>query len=45
MDMNVTETADGVTRVALDGRFDIEGAEQVDGPVTELAKRAKESGS
>jgi anti-anti-sigma factor len=41
MNMNVTEEADGVTRVALDGRFDIEGSRQVDGPIVELARRAK----
>ena len=29
--MNVNETADGVTHVALDGRFDIAGAQEVDG--------------
>jgi anti-sigma B factor antagonist len=40
MNMNVTESSDGVTHVALDGRFDIEGAQQVDGPITDLAKRA-----
>ena len=41
MDMNVTETADGVTHVALDGRFDIAGAQQVDGRFPELAEKAK----
>jgi len=41
MDMNVTEDAYGVIHVALDGRFDIEGSRQVDGPITEIAKRAK----
>ena len=41
MDMNVNDTPDGVTHLALDGRFDIAGAEQVDGPVAEVARRAK----
>ena len=30
MEMNVNEMADGVTHVALDGRFDIAGAQEVD---------------
>ncbi len=41
MDMNVNDTPDGVTHLVLDGRFDIAGAEQVDGPVAEVARRAK----
>jgi anti-anti-sigma factor len=41
MDLNVKETDDGVTHVALEGRFDIEGAQQVDGLITEISKRAK----
>ena len=41
MDMNVNETADGVTHVALDGRFDIAGAQEVDGRFAELADKAK----
>ncbi len=41
MDMNVTETADGVTHVALDGRFDIAGAQQVDARFQEVAEKAK----
>lgn len=41
MDMNVNDTPDGVTHVVLEGRFDIAGAEQVDGPVMEIARRAK----
>jgi anti-anti-sigma factor len=41
MDMNVTDTADGVTHVALDGRFDIAGAQEVDSRFAELAQRAK----
>ena len=40
MDMNVTET-NGVTHVALDGRFDIAGSQQVDGRFQELADKAK----
>jgi anti-sigma B factor antagonist len=39
MDMNVNETA-GVTHVALDGRFDIAGAQEVDGRFQELAEKA-----
>ena len=41
MKMNVTEAADGVTRVALDGRFDIAGAQEVDGPFQEIADKAR----
>ena len=41
MDMNVTETADGVTHVALDGRFDIAGAQAVDGRFQEIAEKAR----
>ena len=41
MDMNVNETADGVTHVALDGRFDIAGAQEVDGRFAEVAAAAK----
>ena len=40
MDMNVTET-NGVTHVALDGRFDIAGSQQVEGRFQELADKAK----
>jgi anti-sigma B factor antagonist len=40
MDMNVAEN-NGVTHVALDGRFDIAGAQQVDGRFQELAEKAK----
>lgn len=40
MDMNVTETDEGVTQVALDGRFDIAGAQAVDGRFAEIAERA-----
>ena len=41
MDMTVTETAEGVTHVALDGRFDIAGAQEVDGRFAEIAEKAK----
>jgi stage II sporulation protein AA (anti-sigma F factor antagonist) len=41
MDMTVTETPDGVTRVVLDGRFDIAGAQAVDAPLTALAEKAR----
>ena len=41
MEMNVTETGEGVTRVALDGRLDIAGAQEVDGRFAELAETAK----
>jgi anti-anti-sigma factor len=41
MDMNVSESADSVTHVALDGRFDIQGAQEVDGRFAELAEKAK----
>jgi anti-sigma B factor antagonist len=30
MNMNVTEIADGITHVVLDGRLDIAGAQQID---------------
>ncbi len=41
MDMTVNENADGVTHVVLDGRFDIAGAQAVDGKFAELAETAK----
>ena len=41
MDMNVTETADGVTHVALDGRFDIAGAQEVDSRFPALVETSK----
>ena len=41
MEMNVNETADGVTHVDLDGRFDIAGAQQVDSRFAELVETAK----
>jgi anti-sigma B factor antagonist len=40
MDMTVNETAEGVTQVVLDGRFDIAGAQAVDGRFAELAEKA-----
>lgn len=41
MDMTVTDAADGVTRVDLDGRFDIAGAQAVDGRFADLVDKAK----
>lgn len=41
MDMKVIQADDEVTRVALDGRFDIQGAQEVDSRFDELAKRSK----
>ncbi len=41
MDMTVIDAPEGVTQVVLDGRFDIAGAQEVDGPLTELAEKAK----
>jgi anti-sigma B factor antagonist len=41
MDMKVNQAADGVTHVVLDGRFDIQGAQEVDARFDELAKRSK----
>ena len=41
MEMTVSETADGVTSVALDGRFDIVGAQEVDSRFQEIAGTAK----
>jgi anti-anti-sigma factor len=41
MDMQVLDGADGVTHAVLDGRFDIAGAQQVDGPFTTLADQTK----
>ena len=35
------KSADGVTHVALDGRFDIAGAQEVDDRFAELADQAK----
>jgi anti-anti-sigma factor len=41
MEMNVTDTADGLTHVVLDGRFDIAGAQEVDARFQELAQTAQ----
>jgi anti-anti-sigma factor len=41
MDMNVTDAGDGFTEVALDGRFDIAGAQAVDARFQELAHSAQ----
>jgi anti-sigma B factor antagonist len=41
MDMKVTETADGITHVVLDGRFDIAGAQDVDSRLSPLAESSK----
>jgi len=41
MDMKVSEGADGVTSVVLDGRFDIAGAQEVDAEFNAMAERAK----
>jgi anti-anti-sigma factor len=41
MDINVTEAADGVTQVVLDGRFDIAGAQAADPRFSELANSSK----
>ena len=41
MEMHVTDTADGLTHVALDGRFDIAGAQAVDARFQELAQTAQ----
>ena len=40
MDMKVSEGGDGLTSVALDGRFDIAGAQQVDAEFSAVAERA-----
>jgi anti-anti-sigma factor len=40
MIMNVVETADGMTHVELDGRFDIAGAQEVDSRVVALADKS-----
>ena len=40
MDMQVIEGDDEVTHVVLDGRFDIQGAQEVDSRFDELAKSA-----
>jgi anti-anti-sigma regulatory factor len=41
MDMTVSQADDGVSRVVLDGRFDIHGAQQVDARFGELAESSK----
>jgi anti-anti-sigma factor len=41
MDMKVIQSDDEVTHVVLDGRFDIQGAEEVDARFEELAKSSK----
>jgi anti-sigma B factor antagonist len=40
MDMQVLESEDGITRVVLDGRFDIAGAQEVDLRFSALAGSA-----
>ena len=41
MDMSVNQSDDGVTRIDLDGRFDIQGAQDVDSRFGEVAESAK----
>lgn len=41
MDMQVIQADDEITHVVLDGRFDIQGAEEVDFRFGELAKASK----
>jgi anti-sigma B factor antagonist len=41
MDMTVSQADDEITRVDLDGRFDIRGAEEVDARFGELAESSK----
>jgi anti-anti-sigma factor len=41
MDMKVIQDDDEVTHVVLDGRFDIQGAQEVDSQFEELAKSSK----
>jgi anti-anti-sigma factor len=41
MDMTVNQANDEITRVDLDGRFDIQGAEEVDTRFGELAESSK----
>jgi anti-sigma B factor antagonist len=41
MDMQVLDAEDGITRVVLDGRFDIAGAQEVDLRFSTLAGSAK----
>jgi anti-anti-sigma factor len=41
MDMDIIQDGDEITRVVLDGRFDIQGAQEVDARFDELAKSSK----
>ena len=41
MDMQVIQADDAITHVVLDGRFDIQGAQEVDSRFDELAKSSK----
>jgi anti-sigma B factor antagonist len=41
MDMTVTRADDDIAHVALDGRFDIQGAQEVDSRFVELADSSK----
>ena len=41
MDMKVIQDDDEVTHVVLDGRFDIQGAQEVDSRFEELAESSK----
>jgi anti-sigma B factor antagonist len=41
MDMTINQADDEITRVDLDGRFDIQGAEEVDARFGELAESSK----
>ena len=41
MDMKVTKDDDEIAHVILDGRFDIQGAQEVDFRFEELAKTAR----
>lgn len=41
MDMKVIDAGSEITHVVLDGRFDIQGAQEVDSRFDELAKSSK----
>ena len=41
MDMTVSQADDEITRIVLDGRFDIQGAQEVDARFGELAESSK----
>jgi anti-anti-sigma factor len=41
MDMQVIQADDEITHVVLDGRFDIQGAQEVDSRIGELAKSSR----